>query len=82
VVLATSKPFQGPQGAQFVQPTRALNRYWFHELLPHLAALSTRGRLVVEEDAEEPASIIRSVSQVVDEVRQERPKLYNVKVDH
>jgi hypothetical protein len=46
-----------------------LNDYWFHQLLPHLAALSTRGELVVSEGAERPDSIIRAVKTVVSEVR-------------
>jgi hypothetical protein len=55
-----------------VQATDALNEYWFHQLQPHLAALSTRGELVVEESAEKPDSIVRAVGKVVGEVRAEQ----------
>jgi hypothetical protein len=68
-ILASSTPFQSPPGEQNAQATAALNDYWFHQLLPHLAALSTRGELVVSEGAERPDSIIRAVKTVVSEVR-------------
>ena len=71
VVLTTSKPFRGP-GGQYAQETAALNDYWFHQLQPRLAALSTRGELVVAEDGERPASIVRAVDRVVSEVRAEQ----------
>lgn len=69
VILASSRPFQGPPGEQYARETTALNDYWFHQLLPHLAALSTRGELVVSEDAERPDSIIQAVNKVVGETR-------------
>jgi hypothetical protein len=45
-----------------------LNDYWFHQLQPHLARLSSRGELVAQSSAEEPASIIRAVDAVVTQV--------------
>ncbi len=67
-VLASSRPFQAPS-PQFVEATEALNTYWFHELQPHLAALSTRGHLDVREDAERPSEVTDAVRSVVMEVR-------------
>jgi hypothetical protein len=72
MVLTGSRPFRAPRGGQEVQATDALNEYWFHQLQPHLAALSTRGELVVEESAEKPDSIVRAVGKVVGEVRAEQ----------
>ena len=68
VVLTSSKPFRAPEG-QYARETVALNDYWFHQLQPHLAALSSRGELVLADDAEGPEEIIRAVSKVVGEVR-------------
>jgi len=68
VVLVSSHPFRSPD-PRFAEATQRLNDYWFHQLQPHLAALSTRGELVVGEDAEEPASIVSAVNRVVGEVR-------------
>jgi len=73
IVLASSTPFKAPPGERYARPTAALNDYWFHELLPHLAALSTRGKLVITENAERPDSIIRAVNKVVGEVRKQQP---------
>jgi pimeloyl-ACP methyl ester carboxylesterase len=67
-VLADSAPFTAPAPA-FAKATDALNDYWFHELQPRLAALSTRGRLMLEDKAEEPPTIVRAIRAVVDEVR-------------
>jgi hypothetical protein len=70
VVLAGSTPFQAP-GSQYLKETEALNDYWFHDLQPRLAALSTRGRLVIEEHAEEPDAVAGAVRSVVAAVRAE-----------
>jgi hypothetical protein len=72
VVLAGSEPFRAPPGGQYAQSTEALNDYWFHQLQPRLAKLSTHGELMVAEDAEHPDSIVRTVDKVVDRVRSER----------
>ena len=69
IILTTSEPFQGPPGPQFEPATAALNAFWFSELQPRLARLSTRGLLVLAPDAEQPASIVRATRQVVDQVR-------------
>jgi hypothetical protein len=49
--------------------TEALNDYWFNELQPRLAALSTRGHLVIDEHAEKPPAVLDAVRQVVTEIR-------------
>jgi pimeloyl-ACP methyl ester carboxylesterase len=72
VVLAGSRPFRAP-AARYVKATEALNDYWFHQLQPRLAALSTRGRLVVEDQAEAPDSVISAVRDVVTQIRAEQP---------
>ena len=72
-VLVDATPFKAPRGPQYVKATEALNQYWFHELQPRLAALSTRGKLVLNQDAEKPPSIISSVNEVVAEVRGQPP---------
>jgi pimeloyl-ACP methyl ester carboxylesterase len=72
VVLSGSGPFRSPS-PRYTKEIDALNDYWFHELQPRLAALSTRGRLVIEEDAEKPKAVIEAVRSVVDQVRTERP---------
>jgi pimeloyl-ACP methyl ester carboxylesterase len=72
VVLADAAPFPAP-GPQYAKATEALNDYWFHQLQPRLAALSTRGHLIVEDKAEEPDSVIRAVRDVVSQVRAEQP---------
>jgi pimeloyl-ACP methyl ester carboxylesterase len=68
VVLTGSTPFRSP-GPQYAQATEALNRYWFHELQPRLAALSTRSHLVMEEHAERPDTVVDAIRSVVVEVR-------------
>jgi alpha/beta hydrolase fold len=71
LVLVGSHPFRAP-APQYAKATEALNDYWFHQLQPRLAALSTSGRLVVDDKAEGPASVIRAVREVVTQVRAER----------
>ena len=73
VILTSSEPFQGPPGSQFEQETAALNQFWFKDLQPRLARLSTRGQLILSPDAEQPASILRATKAVVDEVRGSAP---------
>jgi pimeloyl-ACP methyl ester carboxylesterase len=68
MVLTSSKPFRAPDG-RYAQETAALNDYWFHQLQPRLAGLSSRGELVLADDAERPEAILRAVSKVVVEVR-------------
>jgi hypothetical protein len=68
IVLASSKPFKAPS-AQYEQATANFNDYWFHQLQPRLAALSTRGELVLVADPEKQDSIVRAVSNVVSEAR-------------
>jgi pimeloyl-ACP methyl ester carboxylesterase len=71
IVLAGETPFQSPS-PQYAKATEALNDYWNHDLQPRLAALSKRGRLVLENGAEKPERIIASVSGVVTDVRSDR----------
>jgi len=69
-VLAGATPFRAP-APRYAKATDALNEYWFHELQPRLAALSTSGRLIVEDGAERPESISRAIRDVVAQVRAE-----------
>jgi len=69
VVLTGSKPFQAPE-AKYSEETAALNHFWFGELQPRLASLSTHGHMIVQDKAEEPGSIVEAVREVVSEVRQ------------
>jgi len=68
-VLTDSTPFPSP-GPQYEKATQALNDYWFHELQPRLAALSTRGHLVIARKAEGPEEVLEAVRDAVTEVRQ------------
>ena len=63
-VLAGSTPFRAP-APRYTKDVAALNDYWFHEVKLCLAALSTHGHLVIEENAERPAAIVQAVSGVV-----------------
>ncbi len=67
-VLTGSTPFRAPS-PQYARATESLNDYWFYELQPRLAALSTRGHLVIEENAERPQAIIGAIRSVITEVR-------------
>jgi hypothetical protein len=67
-VLAGSTPFQSPE-PRYEKATEELNDYWFHQLQPRLAALSTRGHLVLEENAERADSVVDAVRKVVSESR-------------
>jgi pimeloyl-ACP methyl ester carboxylesterase len=69
VVLASSRPFPVPPGGRYQQAADAFNYYWSRQLQPHLAALSTRGELVLTEDAERAEPIIQAVSRAIDDVR-------------
>ncbi|MGA3025074.1 MAG: hypothetical protein ABSF98_09910 [Bryobacteraceae bacterium] len=70
VVLTDAKPFQAP-GPVYAKATEALNDYWFHQLQPHLGALSTRGRLIVAEKGEEPDAVIEAIRDVAGQIRAE-----------
>jgi pimeloyl-ACP methyl ester carboxylesterase len=67
-VLSGSRRFRAPS-PQYAKATEKLNDYWFNQLQPRLAALSTRGHLVIEEDAEQANSVIEAVRQVINEIR-------------
>ena len=67
IVLAGARPYRAPS-PRYAKATESLNEFWFHELQPRLAGLSTRGRLVVEDDAEGPASVVRCVREIVTQV--------------
>jgi pimeloyl-ACP methyl ester carboxylesterase len=73
VVLEGSEPVQAPS-PEYEEATEAFNDYWFHQLLPRLAALSTRGRLVLAKDAAAPEVVLEAVREVVAEVRAEQRK--------
>ncbi len=72
-VLATSERFRAPS-PRYDAVTVQLNSYWFDQLQPRLASLSTKGHLFVDANAEEPQSIVRAALSVVDSVRVARPK--------
>ena len=73
IVLASSKRFKPPAGSGFVKATADFNEYWFHQLQPHLAALSTRGELVLVSDPEGREAIVTTVGKVVGEIRSMKP---------
>jgi hypothetical protein len=68
-VLADSTPFPSP-APQYTKATQALNDYWFHDLQPRLAALSTHGHLVIAENAEHPEAILQAIRNTVMEIHQ------------
>ncbi len=70
-VLTTSEPFRAPT-PRYAKETEAFNDYWFRELQPRLAALSTRGHLVVAPDAQTPEAIVEAVHSAVAEARARR----------
>ena len=67
-VLTGDAPFRAP-APQYQQAVDALNDYWFHQLQPRLAALSTRGHLVISDRAQRPDGIVEAIRNVVAEVR-------------
>jgi pimeloyl-ACP methyl ester carboxylesterase len=68
VLLESSEPSQAPS-AEYQKGVEAFNEYWFHQLLPRWAALSTRGRLVLTKDPAAPESVVQAVRDVITEVR-------------
>jgi hypothetical protein len=68
IVLSGAKPYRVPS-PRYAQAVAELNDYYFHQLQPRLAALSTRGRLVMEEGATDPESIVQAIREVVNQVR-------------
>jgi pimeloyl-ACP methyl ester carboxylesterase len=68
-VLASAQRFRAPS-PQYAKSTEALNDYWFNQLQPRLAALSSRGHLIVADNAESPESIIQATHDVVAEIRE------------
>jgi len=73
VVLERSERVQAPS-PEYEKATEAFNDYWFHQLLPRLAGLSTRGRLVLAGDLEAPEAVAEAVREVTTEVRAEPQK--------
>ncbi|MGD0228356.1 MAG: alpha/beta hydrolase [Terriglobia bacterium] len=73
VVLEGAEPEHAPS-PEYEKATEAFNDYWFHQLLPRLAALSTRGRLVLAADATAPETVVAAVRNVVTKVRAEQQK--------
>jgi len=69
-VLIDSRPFPSPE-PRFDAQTQALNDFWFQQLQPRLAGLSTAGKLEMNPHAEDPPSIIDAVRQVVLAVREQ-----------
>ena len=73
IVLASSEPFETPPGGHYAQATADFNEYWFHQLQPHLAALSARGELVLVPDPGGQDAIVHAIGKVVGQVRIEQP---------
>jgi len=73
IVLASSKAFESPPGSRYAQATADFNEYWFHQLQPHLAALSTRGELVLVRDPEGQYAIVAAIDKVVGSIRSMKP---------
>lgn len=73
VILEDAEPSRAPS-PQYEKAIEAFNDYWFHQLLPRLAALSTRGHLVLDKNAAAPETVIKAVRDVVTEVRAEQQK--------
>jgi len=71
-VLISDQPFDSPD-PQFADAMKQLNQFWFGELQPRLAALSSRGQLYVNQNAENPEVIAAAVKAVVTEARQRTP---------
>lgn len=68
VVLSGTKAYRTPS-PRYADAVADLNHYYFQELQPRLAGLSTRGRLVMKEGAADRESIVAAIRAVVDEVR-------------
>jgi len=74
VILTSSEPFEGTPDPHSEQETAALNQFWFKDLQPRLAHLSTRGQLILSPDAEQPASILHATREIVRQVRISEPQ--------
>jgi hypothetical protein len=68
IVLSRAQPYRVP-AARYAKAVDDLNDYYFHQLQPRLAALSTRGRLIMRDGATDPPSIVEAVREVVAELR-------------
>jgi hypothetical protein len=64
IVLSGAKPYRAPS-PRYAQAVAELNEYYFHQLQPRLATLSTRGRLILQDGATEPESIVQATREVV-----------------
>jgi hypothetical protein len=43
MILTTSTPLRAPTDGKYAKATEEANDDWFHQMRPHLTALSTRG---------------------------------------
>ena len=68
VVVESSEPVPAPN-PELAAATQAFNDYWFHQLLPRLAGLSTHGRLVIAKDPTALQTVVDAVREVVGKVR-------------
>jgi hypothetical protein len=68
VLLESSEPSHAPSPV-YKKELEAFNDYWFHQLLPRWAALSTRGRLVLTKDPAAPETVVQAVREVIAEVK-------------
>lgn len=71
MILESSEPRRAPS-PEYEKEIEAYNDYWFHQLLPRLARLSTRGRLVLVKNPMAPETVIAAAREVVSEVRDDR----------
>ena len=68
IVLSRARPYRAPS-PRYTKAVDDLNAYYFRQLQPRLAALSTRGRLVMKDGAADPESIVEGVREVVGDLR-------------
>ena len=71
MILESSEPDRTPS-PEYEKEIEAYNDYRFHQLLPRLAGLSTRGRLVLVKNPIAPETVIAAAREVVSEVRDDR----------
>lgn len=72
IVITGAQPFRSP-AARYAKATESLNDFWFRQMQPRLAALSTHGQLIVADDAEKTDAIVAAVGAVVQQVRLNAP---------
>jgi pimeloyl-ACP methyl ester carboxylesterase len=69
VILESPHRFLPPPAPQYLAEAQSLNAYWEHQVAPHLAALSERGRYVEVQNPDASDVEASTVNDVVSEVR-------------